>query len=142
MDRRRFLLAFGGGVLWGRFAEAQQPGRVYRLGILQPTAARASSDPTAVANRIVTSLRELGYLEGQNLVVEQRYAEGRIDRLPALARELVQLRVEVLVAVGSAAIRAAQEATPTLPIVLSAISTRSRPGSWRVSPAPEGTSPE
>jgi hypothetical protein len=70
-------------------AEAQQPGRVYRLGILQPTAARASSDPTAVANRIVTSLRELGYLEGQNLVVEQRYAEGRIDRLPALARELV-----------------------------------------------------
>ncbi len=99
-------------------AKAQQAGRTYRLGILQPTTPRATSDPTALANRIVTSLRKLGYVEGQNLVVEQRYAEGELDRLPGLARELVQLRPEVILAVGSAAIRAAKDATPTIPIVL------------------------
>jgi putative tryptophan/tyrosine transport system substrate-binding protein len=98
-------------------ANAQQAGRVYRLGILFLSAA-APSDPPALWNQLPTALRELGYLEGQNLVVERRSAEGKVDRLPGLARELVQLRVDVIVAASPAAIRAAKDATTTIPIVM------------------------
>jgi putative ABC transport system substrate-binding protein len=63
-------------------------------------------------------LRELGYVEGENLVVERRYAEGKIDRLPELARELVRLRVDVILAVGTGASQAAKAATATIPVVL------------------------
>ena len=63
-------------------------------------------------------LRELGYVEGQNLVIEYRYAEGRDERLPDFAAELVRLKVDVIVAGGAAAIRAAQHATRTIPIVM------------------------
>ncbi len=99
-------------------ASAQQAGRTYRLGILQPTVPRASSDQSVLTNQIVTALGELGYVEGQNLVVEQRFAEGKLDRLPGLARDLVQLRLDAIIAVGNLAIRAAREATPTVPIVM------------------------
>jgi putative ABC transport system substrate-binding protein len=92
-------------------AEAQQAGKVYRLGILHPT-------DRGRTEGIRTDLRDLGYVEGQNLVVEPRYAEGKLDRLPKMARELVQLRVDVIFAVGSAAIRAAKDATTTIPIVM------------------------
>ena len=95
---------------------AQQPARVYRLGILSPGAHPAPSLATS-PNLVPMALRELGYIDGQNLVVERRFAEGRIDRLPVLARELVQLRVDVIVAV-SQAIPAARDATPTIPIVM------------------------
>jgi putative ABC transport system substrate-binding protein len=64
-----------------------------------------------------TPLRELGYVEGQNLIIERKYAEGKFDRLPGLARELVQLRVDVIFAVGAAPARAAMDATATIPIV-------------------------
>ena len=63
-------------------------------------------------------LHDLGYVEGQNLVMEYRYAEGKAERLPALAAELVRLPVDVIVAGGTAAIRAAQHATRTIPIVM------------------------
>jgi len=95
-------------------ADAQQTGRVYRVGTLVPTAP-APSDGTI---RFLAALRELGYVEGQNLVAERRYAEAKIEGLPGLARDLVQLRVDVIVAVGSAAIRAAKDATTTIPIVM------------------------
>jgi putative ABC transport system substrate-binding protein len=114
MDRRAFLgtLAFLATPL---AVEAQQAGKVYRLGILSP-----ATLPTSVHGghfHVFERLRELGYVEGQNLVVERRYAEGRTDRLAGLARELVQLRVEVIVAVA-AGVEAAQEATRTIPIVM------------------------
>jgi putative ABC transport system substrate-binding protein len=67
---------------------------------------------------LLAALRERGYVEGRNLVVERRYAEGQIDRLPGLARELVQLRVDVIVAVAAAAVRAAKDATTTIPVVM------------------------
>jgi ABC-type uncharacterized transport system substrate-binding protein len=99
-------------------AEAQQAGRTYRLGMLQSTVPRASSDQTALGNQILTALGKFGYIEGQNLVVEQRFAEGKIDRLPALARTLVQFQVDAIIAVGNLAIRAARDATTTIPIVV------------------------
>jgi putative ABC transport system substrate-binding protein len=114
MDRREFVSTVAVGLLASpRAIEAQQAGRVYRLGILGPTSPPSGPTPGTSA-----ALRELGYVEGQNLVVERRYAEGKIDRLPGLARELVNLQVDVIVASGSAAIRAARDATTTIPIVL------------------------
>jgi putative ABC transport system substrate-binding protein len=97
-------------------AEAQPVGKVYRLGILSPAAVPAPSVATT-ANLVPLALRELGYIEGGNLVIERRFAEGQLDRLPALARELVQRRVDVIMAV-STAIAAAKDATATIPIVM------------------------
>src|SRR4029453_7333452 len=97
-------------------AEARQPTNVYRIGWLSPGFPRPDHDPPVDAFR--QGLRALGYVEGQNLVIEYRGAEGRIERLPDLAAELVQLQVAVMVAVGSAATRAAQHATRTIPIVM------------------------
>ena len=115
MDRRMFLAGTGLVLVGVPFAnEAQQAGRIYRLGILAPTVPFS----TGVAARIPTAMRELGYVEGQNLLVENRYAEGKLDRLPGLARELVQLRVDVIVAVATVAIRAAKDATTRIPIVM------------------------
>jgi putative ABC transport system substrate-binding protein len=117
VDRRAFTVgAFA--LLAAPLAAGGQPaGRVYRLGVLS-LASAAPADPTGFLNRLTTSLRELGYVEGQNLVMERRSAEGMIDRLPGLARELVQLRVDVIVAVSTAAIRPAKDATSTIPIVM------------------------
>jgi putative ABC transport system substrate-binding protein len=97
--------------------EAQQATPVYRVGRLSP------GSPHLVAHlweAFRQGLRELGYVEGQNLVIEARYAEGRPDRLRDLAAELVRLPVDVLVAEGAAAVRAAQHATRTIPIVMAA----------------------
>jgi ABC-type uncharacterized transport system substrate-binding protein len=95
--------------------EAQQQGKVFRVGALTPAFPTSERDPPLEAFR--QGLRDLGYVEGQNLVLEYRYAEG-FERLSALAAELVRLQVEVLVASGAPAIRAAQHATHTIPIVM------------------------
>src|SRR5215813_4554691 len=104
--------------LWvtARPAEAQQAPHVYRVGFLSPGFPRPDHDPPVDAFR--QELRDLGYVEGQNLAIAYRGAEGQDERLPALAAELVGLHVDVMVAVGPTATRAAQHATPTLPIVM------------------------
>ena len=97
-------------------AEAQQPNKVSRIGYL--VAGDAASD-SARADAVRLGLRELGYIEGQNIAIEYRYAEGKIDRLPELAAELVHVKVDVIVvAGGDVLIRAAKSATKTIPIVL------------------------
>src|SRR5499433_729958 len=91
-------------------AEAQQPAKAPRIGFL------GGSSPSAISARIETfrqGLRELGYVEGKNIVIEWRYAEGKFDRLPALAAELVRLKVDVIVTSGPLPTRAAKEATET-----------------------------
>ena len=110
MDRRRFLLTSLAGVLGVPLgAEAQQAAKVFKVGELSPG--------TGSEERLA-ALREAGYVEGQNLVVERRYAEGRIERLPALAAELVGLKPDVILATGGDAIRAAKNATKIIPIVM------------------------
>jgi putative tryptophan/tyrosine transport system substrate-binding protein len=99
-----------------RPAEAQQEPKVYRVGFLSPGFPRPEHDPPVDAFR--QGLRDLGYVEGHNLVITYRGAEGQEERLPALAAELVGLPVEVIVAVSPAATRAAQHATTSLPIVM------------------------
>jgi putative ABC transport system substrate-binding protein len=99
-------------------AEAQPATHVHRIGWLHPGLSRPEPHPSLEAFR--QGLRALGYVEGQNLVIEDRFAEGRAERLADLAAELVRLPVEVMVAAGSAAIRTAQQATRTIPIVMAA----------------------
>ena len=101
--------AFGGVV-----AQAQQA-KVVRIGFLGPTSA-ASNAGRMEALR--AGLRDLGYLEGKNLVIESRWAEGKFDRLPELAAELVRLNVDVILTTGTPGIRAAKNATTTIPIVM------------------------
>jgi putative ABC transport system substrate-binding protein len=97
-------------------AEAQQPTKVYRIGYL------SGFDPAREASRseiIRQALRERGYIEGQNIVTEYRYAEGKPDRRPELAAELVRLKVDIIVVAGGASwILAAKNATKTIPIVM------------------------
>jgi len=111
------LITFALGFLVGPLAaQAQQTEKLYRIGLLRSGHPPAGPDPSMEAFR--QGLRDLGYAEGHNLVLESRYAEGSEARLPELAAELVRLPVEVLVAPGAAAIRAAQQATRTIPIVM------------------------
>ena len=96
-------------------AEAQQPKKVARIGFL------GASSASVLAARIEAfrqGLRDLGYVEGKNIVIEWRSAEGKLDRLPALAAELVRLKVDVIVTTGPAPTRPAKEATSTIPIVM------------------------
>jgi putative ABC transport system substrate-binding protein len=94
-------------------AGAQQPGKVYRIGYL--------ANPPGIGTneeRLRRNLSDLGYIEGQNLVIEWRFTKGKLDRLPDLAAELVRLKVDCIVAVGVAPTRAAKKATRTIPIVM------------------------
>jgi putative tryptophan/tyrosine transport system substrate-binding protein len=118
VDRRQFISVLAVGVLGAPLvAEAQErkAEKVYRLGVLTPGV--RSPSPT-VAYLVPLTLRELGYVEGQNLVIEQRFAEGKLERLPELARQLVQLPVDLFVAAGPVVVQAAKDATKTIPIVM------------------------
>ena len=100
----------------GVTAEAQQPKKVPRIGYLS-TGNAASVSPRFEGIRL--ALRERGYIEGQNIAIEYRYAEGKLDRLPELAAELVRLKVDIIVVTGGDPdIRAAKNATKTIPIVM------------------------
>jgi putative ABC transport system substrate-binding protein len=135
MDRRRFLLmSLAGALAVPRATEAQTAERVYRLGFLGQTSAADLGRQTAALRQ---GLRALGYEEGRNLVIEYRWAERKLDRLPTLATELVGLKVDIIVTHGSAGSRAAKQATGTIPIVIAVVgdpvasgvvSSLSRPG--------------
>ena len=94
--------------------EVQQTSKVYRLGYL---------GPRGVSKNFRKGLRELGYIEGQNIVIEGRFSKGKRELYPELAAELVRLRVDLILAVGTAATRAAKQATRTIPIVMGNAST-------------------
>jgi len=96
-------------------AEAQQPTKIPRIGYLSGVSLSSISDRTEAFRQ---GLRELTYVEGKNIAIEYRYAEGKLDRLPALAAELVRLKVDIIVTPGSVPTRAAKEATATIPIVM------------------------
>src|SRR5258705_13023287 len=96
-------------------ASAQQPAKVPQIGFLGSLS--FSTNP-ARREAFRQGLRELGYVEGKNIVIEWRSAEGKAERLPALAAELVRLKVDVIVTAGPGSTRAAKEATPTIPIVM------------------------
>jgi len=116
MSKKNIALAVGTTLLALSFpAEAQQPGKVPRIGFLE------SGGDERTKNRLAAfqqGLRELGYVQGKNILIEQRYAAGQFEKLPELAAELVRLKVDVILAGGAPAAHAAKEATTTIPIVM------------------------
>jgi putative ABC transport system substrate-binding protein len=96
-------------------AQAQQPAKIPRIGYLGSTSVSARTEAFR------QGLRELGYVEGKSIVIEWRRHEGKIDRLPALAAELVRLKVDIIITAGAPAARAAKEATSTIPIVMTQV---------------------
>jgi putative ABC transport system substrate-binding protein len=119
MDRRRFpLTSLAGALAAPLAAQAQQAGKVWRIGYLTSGFKDA---PTPGIVQFTRGLRDLGYVEGRNVVLEIRYAEGRTERFSALAAELVNLKVDVLVAVSTPAAVAAKHLTNTIPIVMTAV---------------------
>jgi putative ABC transport system substrate-binding protein len=102
-------------------ADAQQPAKVYRIGVLFPASPAATADwqqRSPFWAQFWQGMRELGWMEGENILVERRWAEERLERLPALATELVQLQVDVILVRGGQQIAAAKQATQTIPIVM------------------------
>jgi len=99
----------------GAIAEAQQPVKITRIGYLDAVSLSVNA---ARVEAFRQSLRKLGYVEGKNIFIEWRSADGKLDRLPALAAELVHLKVDIIVTGGRSATRAAKEATSTIPIVM------------------------
>src|SRR5262245_1275669 len=120
MRRRGFIRLLGvAAVAWPLAARAQQQaGKRPRIGYLGVTSA---SDRPALLDAFRQRLRELGWVECQNIDIEYRYAEGRVDRLPDLAAELTRLKVDVIVSLGTQGVTAARDATGTIPIVMIAV---------------------
>jgi ABC-type uncharacterized transport system substrate-binding protein len=114
--RRDFLVAIGAVLALPPSAWAQQAGKVPRIGVLT-TGSLESPENRASANAFRQGLREHGYVEGQNILIEYREADGKIERLPSLAKELAHLKVDLIVAGATPAARAAQQASTTIPIV-------------------------
>jgi len=120
MERRRFMAVIAGGFLAAPLAaEAQPAGKVPRIGFL---GGRTPSDTSPLLDAFRQGLHELGWVEGQNIVLDYRFAEGRFDRLPDLAAEVVRLKVDIIVAAGGTpTAAAAKNATGTIPIVMIAV---------------------
>ena len=119
MDRRAFLAGTLGLLAAPLAAEAQPAGKVYRIGWLHTGRPPDFGPPNPRTNlgAFRQSLFELGYVEGRTFVIEGRFADAKVDRLPALAADLVALQVEVLVAANTRSAQAAKAATATIPIV-------------------------
>jgi ABC-type uncharacterized transport system substrate-binding protein len=119
MSKTILSLAVAGLLLaLGSHAEAQQAGKVHRIGVLFGTP--RSFNMTRVET-FRQGLRELGYVEGKNVMIDYRYADGKLDLLPALASELVQLKVDVIVTSATSGVLAAKQATNTIPIIFTAL---------------------
>jgi len=118
-NRRKLLVVLGASSLVVPLAAfAQQPMRINRIGFLL---AETISGQASRVEALRAGLRDFGYVEGKNIVIEVRSAEGSYDRLPELAAELVRLKLDVLVAFGAKAVEACRRATTTIPIVIPSI---------------------
>ena len=122
ITRRRLLFSLGAVMLAGpQAALAQQQSKVARVGFLYFGSRQAAQD-TGRYDAFVQGMRELGYVEGRNLIIEARYGDGKNERPQVLAAELVRLKVDVIVATGTPVYRALQHATSTIPVVLTVTS--------------------
>src|ERR1700693_4851582 len=119
LDRRTFIGGVASGLLAAPLAaRAQQVGKVYRIGILETIPASRNA---ANLDALRKGLRELGYVEGRNLIIEYRSTDGRAERFPDLAAELVRLKVDLIVTRGTPAANAAKSATGTIPVAMAAM---------------------
>jgi putative ABC transport system substrate-binding protein len=135
IKRREFITLLGGAAAWPLAARAQQPGKLLTIGFLVPGTPSSHGQWVAA---FVQRLRELGWIEGHNLTIEYRWAEGRSERFTEIAAEFVQRKVDAIVVSGTPAIIAAKQATSVIPIVFAAagdpvgtglVASLARPGS-------------
>src|SRR6516165_517692 len=117
--RREFIAALGGAMAWPLAARAQQVAKLPHIGII-------GDEP--FWDNFRQALRDLGYIENQNIAIEYRSSEGKVDRLAQAARELISVPVNIIVVFGSTVARAARQATSTIPIVMIAIGDPVRAG--------------
>jgi putative ABC transport system substrate-binding protein len=119
MDRRMFIGRVAGGILAAPLAaRAQQAGKIYRIGILETVPASRNVENLEALRK---GLRELGYVEGRNLTIEYRSADGAAERFSELATELVDLKVDLIVTRGTPAAKAANDSTGTIPVIMAAM---------------------
>ena len=118
MKRREFVAMIGGATAWPLVSSAQQVGKVYRIGILETIPAAQNA---ANLDALRKGLRDLGYVEGKNLVIEYRSAEGHAERFPDMASELARLKVDLIVTRGTPAVQAAKNAAGAIPVVMAAM---------------------
>jgi len=118
--RREFISLLGGAAAWPMAARAQQGDRIRRVGVLMPIA-RGDLEAQNRIGAFVQALEKLGWLEGKAVAFEMRYADGKPERLPALASELVQANVDVIVTHAAQPIEAVRRATSTIPIVMATV---------------------
>ena len=122
ITRRLVVIALGAGALAPLASFAQQQDKVRRIGFLGARSRSTQSNPDVYYDAFTRGMRELGYIEGKNLVIEWRFADGKYERLPGLAAELVQMKVEVIMTHSTPATQALQRATSAIPIVFVAVS--------------------
>ena len=118
MRRREFIALISGAIACPMVVRAQQQAKVRRIGYLGVT---STSDRPRLLDAFRQRLLELGWVEGQNIVLDYRFAEGRLDQLPQLAADMVLLKVDVIVSLGTQGVTAAKNATETIPIVMIAV---------------------
>jgi len=136
MRRREFIKAMAGSaVAWPLAARAQQTGKIWRIGMLETTSATLNA---ANVEAFRSALQRLGYIEGQNLVIDYRSADGRSERLPALAAELIRVKSDIIVTRGTPSALAAKNATTTIPIVMASIGEPVETGLVASLPRPGG----
>jgi putative ABC transport system substrate-binding protein len=117
MKRREFIAGLGSAAAWPVMARAQQRTTIPRIGVLSPSRSEDSIPNRVILNGFMAGMRELGYVEGQNITIEREFSDANADRLRGLAAELVKRKVEVIVALSTTAARPAKQATSTIPIV-------------------------
>ena len=118
MKRREFITVLGAAAAWPLVVRAQQPGRLPKIGFLGANTASAQREFT---DAFVQRLRELGWIEGRNVAIEYRWAEGRFDRSPAIIAELLGLKIDIIVTHATGNVVAAMQATSSTPIVFTAV---------------------
>jgi putative tryptophan/tyrosine transport system substrate-binding protein len=138
MQRREFITLLGGitAATWPLAARAQMQRKMARIGYLAAGIRNVIPNPR---DAFLQGLRDLGYVEGQNFVLVDRYAEGQQERLPELAAELVRLEVDIIVASTSGSAKAAKDATRTIPIVMTGGGDPVGSAWWPASRGPEAT---
>ena len=122
MKRRKLLIALGAGAFASPLGSfAQQQGKIPRVGFLAARSRSTLSAPDVYYDAFIQGMRDLGYIEGKNLVIEWRFTDGKYERLPELAAELVRLKVDLLVTHGTPGTLAAKRATTMIPIVMAVV---------------------
>ena len=116
LSRRKFITLLGGAAAWPLAARAQQPGKTPRVGYIR--AGTPHNDP--FREEFVRGMRDLGYVEGRNIAYEFRHYGDDVESIPSLIGDLLRAKVDIIVVGGTAAIRAAQSATQSIPIVMGA----------------------